>query len=382
MSKNNRILTTAVCIFLSLVLAVGAGFGIYFAILEANTLVKNENVRMDEGTVRVFASYYKKLHLNTLKSAGYSNASDTQSFWQSLHENGKTQAEVYRESLDSYISGIAAAANLYLTSYKLTDDDKAFIKSKTEAFISYYGSEDEFNKLTEKFGFDYDDFCRAMELSYTANVAYGSLYGSRGEALKSSKYASRLEDYLSKYVRVKLIFISTDLVYDEELKEYRDQNPSEQFVRNEAINRLKSAIEEGRVVEVTFDEYLSDKDNPNDGNTEYGLVGYYFARGAEETERYEYPEIVDAALGMGINEAKVVETEDGYAFLYRCEPVSGAYNMDEVPGLSDFYENAAFEFFNEDIELVSGEVILKEKYRELDFLSIPANDRIFVTEWK
>ena len=124
MSKNNRILTTTICIFLSVLLLAGIGFGIYFAVEEANTLVRLENVRMDEGVVRVLASYHKDRYMTVLNGLGYSNVRDTDTFWNSLHANGKTHGELYLSSLKSYIAGVAAGANLYLSSFKLTDDEK------------------------------------------------------------------------------------------------------------------------------------------------------------------------------------------------------------------------------------------------------------------
>lgn len=382
-SKNNRVLITTVCIFLSVVLLAGIGFGIYFAVLETNTVVRYDNVRMDEGTVKVFAAYYKSRHLNTMKAAGYKNAADTERFWESLHENGKTQKEVYLEALESYISGIAAAANLYLSANRLSEADEEYIRSKTESFVSYYGSEDAFNAEAEKYGFDYDDMYNASELSYAANMAFYSIYGGSGEQLKSSSdYVSRLEEYLSKYTRVKIITIFTSGdIYDEEQKVERPPNESEARLRLQMIELLTEAINEGRMLEVTFDEYLSNKDNPNDGNIENGLAGYYFARGSYYTDNYQQPQIVDAALKLKVGESAAVEIENGWSFIYRCEPVSRAYTEESTPGLADFYQNAAYAFFAEDMEIISGEVTFKDKYYEMDLINIPATDRLFVTSW-
>ncbi len=380
MSRNNRILTITVCIFLSVVLLVGIGFGIYFSIEEANTLVYLENVRMDEGVVRVLASYHKDRYLTDLNRLGYNNVRDTETFWNSLHENGKTHGELYLSSLKSYIAGIAAGANLYLSSFKLTDADKEYIKSKTEAFISVYGSEESFNEKAEEFGFDYNDFCRAMELTYTAEIAFRSIYGSNGESLKAAAFSSRCEEYLKKYSRVKLIFIAKDKIFDEEINDLRDLTPSEENARNKQIETFKAAIAEGRMVEETFDGYLLDEDNLNDGDTKMGVKGYYFAEGAGQSES-EYSEIIDAALDMEIGEVRAVECKNGIAFLCRCEVVSGAYADEDTAFFPNFYKNAAIEFYAQDIELLSTEVNFKDSYYDIDSLSIPANRDVFVTAW-
>lgn len=377
MSKNNRILTIVVCIFLSVVLLAGAGFGIYFAVLESKTLVKHENVRMDEGVVRVISSYYKDFHIKFLRANGYKNASDSDKFWKTQHESGVTQEEFYLSSLKHNIAIVASSANLYYSSFKLSDDDKAYIKSRTESFLSTSGSEEEFNKKAETFGFDYDDFCQATEILYAANLGFRSIYGNNGEGIKTAEYTARLENYLLRYSRVKLIFISTDQIYDEEEKQYRDLTQAELDKRIETIERLKSYINAGTMLEVTFDNHLTAEGYINDGDTELGYKGYYFARGAEQTDSYSYPEIVDAALGLKVGESCAVDCGDGWAFVYRCEVQSGAYTDRETPGLADFYSNAALAFYAEDMEVISGDVTFKDKYYETDLIGIPANNRLF-----
>ncbi len=381
MSKNNRILTITICIFLSVLLLAGIGFGIYFAVEEANTLVRLENVRMDEGVVRVLASYHKDRYMTVLNGLGYSNVRDTDTFWNSLHENGKTHGELYLSSLKSYIAGVAAGANLYLSSFKLTDDDKAYIKSKTEAFISVYGSEESFNEKADKFGFDYNDFCRAMELTYIADIAFSSVYGSNGESLKAAIFSDRCDEYLESYSRVKVIYIAQEKIYDEEIKDLRDLTESEKLARNKQIDIFKSAITEGQMIEETFDAYLLDESKINDGDIANGVNGYYIADGAGQNES-EYPEIIEAALDMEIGEVRAVDCKYGIAFLCRCEVVSGAYADDDAEFFPDFYKNAALEFYTEDIELLSTEVDFKDGYYSIDSLAIPANRDIFVTVWK
>lgn len=381
MSRNNRILTIIVCIFLSVLLLAGIGFGIYFSIEEANTIVRLENVRMDEGVVRVLASYHKDRYMTDLSQLGYSNVRDTETFWNSLHENGKTHGELYLSSLKSYIAGVAAGANLYLSSFKLSNDDKEYIKRKVDGFIDVYGSEEEFNERAERFGFNYNDFCRAMELTYTAEIAFRSIYGSSGELLKAAAFSGRCEEYLKKYSRVKVIYIADEKIFDEELNDLRDLTESERIARNKQIDIFKSAVTDGKMIEESFDAYLLDKDKINDGDTEKGLIGYYIANGTGQSES-EYREIIEAALEMKIGEVRAVDCQYGVAFLCRCEVVPGAYANENTPIFPSFYMNAALEFYAEDIELLSTEVDFKDGYYDINSLSIPANRDIFVTSWK
>ncbi len=387
MSKNARILTTCVCIFLSLVLIFGIVFGIIIAVREAKAVVKVGSVAISEGECRVLASYYKYSYLNDLRSEGYA-VSDTASFWQSKHNNGMTQGELYEKNLKSYIASVAAASNLYYTLTTLSDGDEKYIKSKTEAFVSYYGSEENFEKNVEKFGFNYDDFVGAMTLTYTAELAYYLLYGNGGEALKEggAENIVRCDEYLSDYARVKMIFFAKERVFEKDESGQtveRELNPAEILERENMTEIFKEAVAAGTFLELTIDEYLANSENPNDGDREMGLVGYYFSPTALQTANFalERPEIVEAAFDMTTGEARYLELSDAHVFLYRANPVSRAYTDEENPFFSDFFKNASQEFFAEEIEALSDEVEFKDKYFDIDFLSIPQNSRFFVTSW-
>lgn len=387
MSKNTKILTTCVCIFLSLVLIFGIVFGIIIAVREAKAVVKIGSVAVSEGECRVLASYYKYNYLNDLRGEGYA-AADTDTFWQSKHKNGMTQGELYEKNLKSYIASIVAASNLYYTLTTLTEGDERYIESKTEAFISYYGSEDIFDSLVEKYGFDFEDFEKAMKLTYTAELAYYLLYGNGGEALKEggAENIVRCDEYLMDYARVKMIFLAKERVLEKDENGQtveRELNPQEILDREEITAVFKEAVENGNFVELTVDEYLSNDDKPNDGDREMGLKGYYFSPTAEQTASFtlERPEIVEAAFDMTTGEARYLELSDAHVFLYRADPVSRAYTDEDNPFFSDFFKNASEEFFAEEIEELSAEVEFKDSYFDIDFLSIPTNSKFFVTSW-
>ena len=374
MSRNNRILTICVCIFLSILLIFGATLGIIMGINEANTVMKLGGVSMSEGVVRVFASYFKSLHLADLRLAGYDGAEDTDAFWASPYDEERTQGEVFLNALDGYISGIAAGANLYLNARGLSADDKAYIKSKTDAFITYYGSKAAFELEISRFGFGYDDFLRAMELSYAAERTFILSYGSDGKGLESADAEGllRCEEYLSNYSRVKMIFFSND---DEAL------TLGELLQREQWAENLRGAIADESITDVMFDIYLNKEEN--DGDKEMNDKGYYFAKAAEQTARFaeHRPEVVEAAFDMKLYEFREVSVNDGVFFLYKCDIQPRAYTDDDNPFFSDFYLDAAIEFYTEDITTLSSDAVYKDSYRAIDFLKIPTNDRYFVTSW-
>ena len=388
MSKNARILTTCVCIFLSLVLIFGIVFGIIIAVREAKSVLKIGSVAVGEGECRVLASYYKYNYLNDLRGEGYA-AADSDAFWQSKHKNGMTQGELYEKNLKSYIASLAAASNLYYSLTTLSEGDERYIKSKTGAFVSYYGSEENFNELVKEYGFNFEDFEKAMKLTYTAELAYYLLYGSGGEALKDggAENIVRCDEYLMDYARVKMIFLAKEKVFEKDESGQmveRELNPQEILDREKIVETFKDAVDKGTFLELTLDEYLSNSENVNDGDREMGLVGYYFSPMAEQTASFtlDRPEIVEAAFDMTTGEARYLELSDAHVFLYRADPVSRAYADKDNPFFSDFFKNASEEFFAEEIEALSADVEFKDSYFDIDFLSIPTNSKFFVTSWK
>ena len=391
MSKNNRILLIFVCVFLSVVLIFGSVFGIILAIEEANAVVRIGSVRMDEGIVRVLASHYKRLHIQGLLRGGYADAEDDAEFWSSLHKNGKSQGEIYTESLRDYIAGIAAGCNLYYEIGSLTDADREIIDAKVNAFISYYGSKEKFNELASPFGFDFDDFRRAMELTYVSELAFSAVYGFEGASLKAStaEAVAQCAEYLSTYSRVKLLFISNEKISEKNAEgEFveRDLTEGELAEREKWAKELRDAItaaetgSDGAITEQMFNIYLE----KSDGDPEMHDMGYYFSETGDQTVKFAeyYPEVVKKALDMKIGEYAEVDCRIGKCFIYKCTPVDKAYKDEENLFLSDFYSDAAVYLYTNAIAALSSEVVFKENYGSIDTLAIPVNDRLYVTSWR
>ncbi len=390
-SKKNRLLTIFVCVFMSLLLVFGGVFGTITLITELNATVRLGAITMDEGVTKVFSSYYKYLHLTALRRSGYPDATDTTIFWQSVREeDGKTQGEVYLTSLQNYISGILAGCDLVRSSSGLSDSDKKVIKEKVEAFVSYYGSVDEFNRVSSEFGFDYDDFERAMELSYTSALAFNKMYGYEGVNLRSgtADAIAGCKDYFSSYSRVKLLFLCDEKITEKgDDGEYteRDLTDGEKEEREKWAAELREAIRckteglDGAITDVMFDMYLE----KSDGDPNMHKSGYYFNENATQTAKFalEYSEVVERALEMEIGEYAEVDTEIGKCFIFKCPLVDRAYENSDDPFFSDFYSDAAAYLYTESIKILSKEAVFKPKYDEIDILSVPMNNNLFVTSW-
>ena len=391
MGKNNKILLIFVCIFLSVVLIFGSVFGIILAIEEANAVVKIGGVKMDEGIVRVISSYYKRLHIQGLLRAGYTDAEDDAEFWESLHENGKTQGQIYLESLRDYLAGIAAGCDLYSEIGSLKDADRELIGSRVDAFINYYGSKEKFNELASPFGFDFEDFRRAMELTYVSDLAFNAVYGFEGSALKAAtpEAVAQCAEYLATYSRVRLIFLSNEKINEQNAEgEWveRDLTDGEKALRERYAEELRAAMAaresggDGAITEQMFDIYLE----KSDGDPEMKDVGYYFSETGDQTVKFAeyYPEVVKKSLEMKVGDYAEVDCRIGKCFIYKLTPEQNAYKDEENLFLSDFYSDAAVYLYTKAVETLSTEVVFKENYDKIDLLSIPVNDRLYVTSWK
>ena len=393
---KNRFLTIFVCIFASVVLIFGAVLGIVAGVRNARAVVTYENVRVEAGALRYLAAHYKSTYIKALRSTG-TNAADTEKFWNSTDEAGKTYRELFSASFEEYIRALVASANVFLTYSSYTKADEASVEATTSDILKYYAddSEKEFNKVAEKYGFDYDDFCSAAELLYQAGKAKTVIYGDNGESLAYSP--DECKKYFETYSHVSLLFIRTEEVFetdDEGNLVYgddgsvltREMTEEERAERLSMIDKLTSAIESkktGGDYQITpqmFELYLE----KSDGDAEMHEKGYYFNKNASATQEFatEFPEIVDAALEMELYDYAKVDCSIGVCFIYKYDHVDGAYSDSENVFFSDFYSDAANYLYEDILNTISPEIRVKDKFFETDYAAIPILSEYTISWWK
>ena len=393
---KNRFLTIFICIFASVVLTFGAVLGIVAGVRSARAVVTYENVRVDAGALRYLAAYYKVTYIKALRASGV-NANDDERFWNRTDESGKTYRELYTESFEGYIRALVASANVFLTYSSYTKADEASVMATVEDVLTYQagGSEKEFNKAAEKYGFDYDDFCSAAELLYQAGKAKSVIYGNDGEALGYS--AEESKKYFETYSHVSLLFIRTEEVFvtdDEGNLVYgddgnvltREMTEEERAERLSMIDKLTAAIESKKVGgdhQITtqmFELYLE----KSDGDAEMHEKGYYFNKNASATQEFyaEFPEIVDTALEMELYDYARVDCSIGVCFIYKYDPTDGAYSDSENLFFSDFYSDAADYLYEDILNTLSPEIRVKDKFFETDYVAIPMLSSYVISWWK
>jgi len=389
---RKKILTIFICIFLSILLIFGTVTGIMIAVRNIGAVAKAGALTVDDGVASYFASTFKKTYFATSDTSG----SDTEEFWSSGAGGGKTHGERFCEELKVYISEILAGNLIYNSQTVLSEADRRIINNTVEDVLywSADGSIEKFNQKAEKYGYDYDDFCYAAELLYKAERAKDIVYGDDGKNLDSSL----ADKYLERYTHVSLAFIRTD--YTPRLNESNgkieyDEIPSDKVLeRQDKIDEIKGYIDNSytgvgdAMTLETFREILNDYE----GDPE---VDYYFLRNMPSTEDFsaQYPGVVEKALSMketeyGYVDINVPADEEkgflgfvGTCFIYKIEPVSGAYLDKENTFFEDFYLYASRYFYAENLKEFARDVEFTELFDKIDFVKVPENTEIFLNSW-
>ena len=389
-TRKNSFLTMFVCIFLAIVLVFGIVVGAIVMLRDSRACAKYDGVMVDEGVTVYLASRYKTLYLQSLTSSGV-NAMDSPVFWAKDAGDGKTYGELFNEGLKEYVASVIVGNHIFESYSSYTAEDAMVVARTIEEILELKagGSVAEFNRLTERFGFEYTDFELATEMMYKAQKAQSLVYGADGTNLKN--FPEQCEEYLGKYVHVSLLFLrdSTKLVKDDNgIVDEVPLTDDEKATRRETARILREAIEarrtesadEGWITPEMFELYLKS----SDGDSEMYSKGYYFRIGASATAEFasEYPEIVEAALSLEMGEYAEADCNIGTCFIYRYEPKEGAYSDSNNLFFSDFYVDASDYFYTETLRELSVLVEFTELYYAIDTVAVPKNYEFYVKSWK
>lgn len=390
--KNNRFLKIFVCIFLSFVIILGGTLGIILGVRESRTYASFNGNYVSEGVVNFLVSEYKAQYIAGLNAAGV-RAYDSKYFWIDVDpESKKTYGELFSASAREYIAGILVAASLYDDNGDFGRAEREYVENKAYEVLKYRagGSEDNFNELAEKYGFNYDDFVEGCRLLYKAGHASELIYGAEGQNLVY--YPDECARYLNTYTHVSLIFIRTEETFklDEDGKPVTDKGEyvmrpltdEEMTLRFGYIDTLRAAIaaaeqgEDGAISPEMFEIYLE----KSDGDRDMFEKGYYFNPAAEETAKFReyHPTIVDKAYEMQIGEYAEVECSVGRCFIYKYAVAEGAYADEDNQFMSDFYTDAVRYLYPMAISALASDVRFTEKYDAVIPQNIPANSDLTI----
>lgn len=386
-SRGSKIAIIVVCAVLAAVLVFGIVFGSIIAARNASYVATCDEFGIDTGVASYLVSYFKGRYITYMKQSGI-NVTDTPEFWATpsgIFEN--TYGDYLKYETEEYVKQIVAAAALFDKNAKLSDADKEAIKVATDEILDFRhsGSKSEFNAATEKYGFDYNDFCRATELIYKSWAVSTKLFGANGENIVS--YPDFYQSYLNNYTRVKLLFIRTDnkFVTDENGNRIKgeggndltvDLTDEEKAVRQERIATLTevmNGINNGTVAPERFDELLAGEYNEGDRSAN-ARNGYYFMSGSAFTAEFRQgvPEVMEKIFDMEVNTVIEINCSFGVCFAMREPVVEGAQeNTDKTWCFADYNLLASSALYQKMLTELAQEVELRDKWKEISVIDIP-----------
>lgn len=393
--KKPRFLFWFICIFLSALIIFGAVFGIILGVRNSRAVAKGGGVYISEGVANYFASRYKVIYLGILNENNVSGVSDTEIFWSKTAEDGKTYGELLSAGFKSYLSEIIAGNILYDSFASLSGTDERVIENTIAAVVRDRagGTVESFNERAAVYGFNYDDFCEAVELQYKYDMARSVIYGSDGTRLD----ASLANEFLGRYTHVSLAFIRTD--YGRRYDTSKGEYVYYQLSGDELAKRL-SKIEEycGYIDNIkdgsgeimtgqTFHEIENDYEGDED-------VEFYFYEGSSETKIFaaDYPEVVEKSYTLKDGEFAYVECDipatdgsrgfKGVCFIYKTPTEGTPYKDEENTFFSDFYSLASKYYYATNIVEYSKDAEFTELYDEvINPTRIPKNNEICIMAW-
>ena len=376
----------------------GAVLGVVAYVRSASAVVSFDGVTMDEKVATFFIGRFKTKYIYQLRSSGYPNADNTESFWNSKYDENTTHGELFTRLATNQLREIAVTSYLFDRYYSLTDADEEKIEKAIAETLEYQtgGSDEEFERLSAEYGFDYDSYCEAVEMLYKAERAFTVIYGSDGSALSSD--SASCEKYLSEYSHVSLIFIRTNdklVTQDDGSQSVASLTEAEREARLLSIEKIRAAIAaynngtDGQINAGAFAQYLKEY---GEGDKNYDTLGHYFHKNSEFTSEYaqQFPEITEKALSMKVGEYAEVavdmtnkqnsaaNTSPGVCFIYKSSPAKGAYTESTLERcFSDFYSDAAVALFSDSVESLMETVELGDKYYKINFNAIATNSILY-----
>ena len=385
MDKSKKLFLIFTAAFLGCVLLVGIIFGTIAIVRNARSVMIYKGIYLKEGVANYLSASYKYDFMSALAKSGI-ECYDSEDFWQSDADGGKTYGDILVENTEKYIKSVLIGSYLFDKNTNLTKNDKKAIEKAIKEVLEYRaeGDKDRFNEIGETMGFDFEDFKEAAELLYKSQMAETVIFGYEGSSLSSGNFASECEDYfVNNYSRVRLMIIRTDgeFVTDietgkEVLAEYDEAQKAEAL---EKIADIRAKIADGRMDEEAFLWHIQ---NEYPTNTVNDAEGYYFSSNSAYSVQFAddgAAEVVKLALSGEEGKFYECELDIGTCFIYKTKLESGAYSRYAISHFfEDFYKNAAPYIYEKSISVYLYDVNVKDKYNKTAVISQPYNMKLAV----
>lgn len=323
-----------------------------------DTVMEYNGIKLTEEFYNYWLSTYKR---NIL--ASYTDASDTEEFWNSKFDENRTVEEYFTELLNEEITNYLISQDLYKRyKLKLSSSTKKSIKNDINEKIEFYGGRGSLNATLSKMMLNIDALEQIYLWEAKHELVYDALFGEGGPLEIDD---SVLIDYYEKnYKRIKyVVFYTTDIETDEKGNYVYDESgnliskpltPEQLEAKNKKINEFKTKLESG----TDFDALIKDY-------SEYDTSSYpngFFV--SENNIDIWGPEIFKAVRNGKVGDVVTVNEEEAIFYIQICElePFSDLSDADitQLTNLK-FTEHATREVYKSFYSDLASKVKISEK---------------------
>ncbi|MBR6651072.1 MAG: hypothetical protein IKL36_06640 [Clostridia bacterium] len=309
----------------------------------------------------------------------YTDIKDTEEFWQSEYEDGKTYAQYLDSLVLEDIKTTAVCLSLYNEMrLSLTDSQREAIDKNIDGYLSEYagGNKNTLNRALSAYGANMTILREIKEAEAKRTLVYDFLFSEGGEkALSAEDYEKYYQD---NYYHFQIIYINNKYEYVLDDKGNYTTNADGTYVtralsgdaldkKNQSIKNVTDGIEAGEDFDSLFNTYSEQKTYAN---------GYYFTASDSYANAVFYKLIADIAE-TEIGETVVSEYDSGTYIMKRLPLDENAWNQsinkDFFNSFKTLAANAAFRVFcaeqfdalTIDAELISKYSVSKIKANDL-----------------
>ncbi len=278
-----------------------------------DTVMEYNGIKLTEEFYNYWISTYKR---NIL--ASYTDASDTEEFWNSMFDETRTVEEYFTELLNEEITNYLISQDLYKRyKLKLLSATKKSIKNDIKEKIEFYGGRGSLNATLSKMMLNIDALEQIYLWEAKHDYVYETLFGEGGPLEITDEVL--INYYEKHYTRIKyVVFYTTDIETDENGNYlYDDQGnliskpltEAQLAAKNKKISEFKAKLDAG----VDFDTLIDDY-------SEYDTSSYPSGFFISENDLDIWgTEIFKAVKGAKVGDVVSVTEEEAVFYIQICE---------------------------------------------------------------
>lgn len=233
MKLRSRLLCLLLAAMLSVTLLSGCG------VIKGDTVMELNGYKITEAMYSYWMSRYKTAFLQT-----FNNSKDTESFWDSAAEDGRTYGEYVTDYVNSFAREVLISMKLF-DDYGLTftSDEKSAVTEYVRGLNSAYGSKAELNEYLADYGLNAATLERIYYAELKVDKVKEELFGDGGIFAVTDD--EKKEYYEKHYYCAEWI-----LVYpDKKLKTTVDENGETVYYTDESGNYVTVELTDAEKVE-------------------------------------------------------------------------------------------------------------------------------------